>query len=90
MYCTCVVRSILEYNSIIWNPTTEHLINKIGNIQNRFLRFMALKINTPTTGISTPMTARGVNGLAKRRLFNDISFIHKLLNNNVDCPGFTG
>jgi len=45
---------------------------------------MALKTNTPTTG--TPITTHDLNSLAKRRLFNDISFIHKLFKNNVDCP----
>jgi len=79
MWRTCVL-------FLIRNPTTEHWINKIEDIQNQFLRFMALKTNTPTTSIITPITTHGFDSLAKPQLFNDISFIHKSFNDDVDCP----
>jgi hypothetical protein len=37
LYCA-FVRSILNYNSIIWSPCTSGLIHSLEVIQNRFLR----------------------------------------------------
>jgi len=42
-----LVRSILEYNSIIWSPSVNTHIQCLKGIQNRFLRFLSYKRNTP-------------------------------------------
>jgi hypothetical protein len=44
---------------------------------------LEFKTIIPTTKNNT---ISGLNTLAKRREFNDISLIHKLLNNNINFP----
>lgn len=40
-----LVRSILEYGSTIWNPYSKTDIDIIERVQNRFLKFVAFKLN---------------------------------------------
>lgn len=40
-----LVRSILEYGSTIWNPYSKTDIDIIEHVQNRFLKFVAFKLN---------------------------------------------
>lgn len=44
LYCA-LVRSIFDYNSIIWSPYTLVPIYSIEAIQNRFLRHISIKCN---------------------------------------------
>lgn len=42
-----LVRSTLEYGSIVWSPYTNSDINSIERVQNRFLKYMSFKLNIP-------------------------------------------
>jgi hypothetical protein len=38
--CMALVRSIMEYGAIIWNPCTKQEITKLQSIQRRGARFI--------------------------------------------------
>jgi len=42
-----LVRSSLEYNSVVWSPSSVVHIQSLEAIQNRFLRFISYKCNIP-------------------------------------------
>ncbi|XP_050531542.1 uncharacterized protein LOC126900110 [Daktulosphaira vitifoliae] len=84
LYCT-MVRPILEYGTIIWNSYQLNQINRLNNVQSYFLRYLSYKflMNCSTKEIAMRL---GLHSLSSRRKFNDASFIHKILNNNINCP----
>lgn len=85
LYCS-LVRSILEYCSVVWNPFTDNWVNKLESIQNRSLKFVAPKLRLPIDNFSNVAKQCGLNSLSNRRLFNDVNYIYKLINNKIDCP----
>lgn len=86
LFITSLVRSILEYCPVVWNPFTGNWINKLESIQNRFLKFLAPKLRLPINNISSFAKQCGLDPLSKRRLYNDVNYIYKLINNQIDCP----
>jgi hypothetical protein len=85
LYCS-LIRSLVEYGSIIWNPYQTGHITKIEKIQKRFLimmRYKLKKIDTPTKTLANELN---LQSLENRRFNNDIIFLYKLLNNLIDCP----
>jgi len=44
LYCS-LIRSLLEYESVLWNTNQSGLVNKLEKIQKHFLRFYAFKTN---------------------------------------------
>lgn len=40
--CTSLVRPILEYNTLVWNPHLTCQNNKIENVQRKFVRYMCV------------------------------------------------
>lgn len=88
LYCA-LVRSIFDYNSIIWSPYTLGPIYSIEAIQNRFLRLISIKCNIkrlPHTSYEPLLLYLNIDTLQNRRIKNDISFIFKLLNGYIYCP----
>jgi len=88
LYCA-LVRSIFDYNSIIWSPYTLGPIYSIEAIQNRFLRIISIKCNIkrlPHTSYEPLLLYLNIDTLQNRRIKNDISFIFKLLNGYIYCP----
>lgn len=53
VYCS-LVRSILEYGSIICSPHNIGLITTLEKVQNKFLHFLAFKCNLPRTPHTSP------------------------------------
>lgn len=85
-----LVRSKLEYGSIIWSPIYNQYISDIDKVQKKFLKFLSFK----SSGVYPP---RGCNyadllctfdfvSLEKRRNQAAVLFLHKLLNCRIDCP----
>lgn len=78
-----LVRSILEYNSIIWSPSTNTHIQSLEGIQNRFLRFVSYKCNIPRqrhTPYKPLLDTLNMNSLEIRRNIIDLKFLYKVLN----------
>lgn len=88
LYCS-FVRSKLEYGSIIWNPY--YLVHKtaLEGVQRKFLKFLAFKATGayPERGINHNILLNNYNmeSLEMRRYCCLITFLYKLLHNQIDC-----
>jgi len=82
-----LLRSILEYCSILWNSYQLVRINKIERVQNKFLRYINMKI--PNNCIITdhyyePLRRLvNINSLSSRRLYFDVIFIYNILHGTI-------
>jgi hypothetical protein len=87
LYCS-IVRSVLEYASVVWSPTYLVYIHNIERIQNTFLRTCAWKLgyggDDYTYGIIRDMLA--LDSLETKRSRNDLIFLFRLFNGFVDSP----
>lgn len=81
-----LVRSNLEYASVIWNPHTQCQKQKIERIQHKFLHFVARTCFPLTNDVSyQEMESRlNLDTLALRRTFADVKFTTKSFNNLID------
>jgi hypothetical protein len=80
LYCS-LVRSILEYCSVVWNPFSGNWVNKFETIQNRLLKLLASKLGLPINDLCSVAKQCGLDPL-----FNYVNFIYKLINSHIDCP----
>ena len=86
---TSLVRSKLEYNTLIWSPYLNFQIQSLDNIQNRFLRFMAFKCNlTHMQNYPYQLLLHffNIDSLSKRRKTYDMTFLFKLVNGFINRP----
>jgi hypothetical protein len=81
-----LVRSILDYGSIIWSPHQDYLIIKLERLQNRFLRMLAFKTNKVDQTLKSLAIEFNIEILEFRRQFNDLRWLYNLLNSKIDCP----
>ena len=77
-----LVRHVLIYNCVIWNPYNKSLIVTIKKILNKFVRYISFKTNNhlPTFSSLPKCT------LECRRSVSVFKFFYDILNNNIDCP----
>lgn len=85
LYCA-LVRPILEYGCIVWDPHTTSNINQIQWVQNKFSWFAGyvLKIPCLLYDYSSVANVLGLSSLAERRRIAGIIFIEGLLNGKID------
>lgn len=83
-----LVRSQLEYCSIIWRPHYSTHMLRIERLQKRFLWHLA-----NSTGVATKIRSYQdrlkhfrIMSLTKRRILLDLVFSYKILRNEIDCP----
>ena len=85
----CYVRSKLEYGSIVWSPFYNEYISKLEQIQRKFLKFLALKLDGvfPQQGTeqSALLSRFDIPSLEFRRKYSSLRFLFKLCNNQIDC-----
>ena len=83
------VKSILIYNSIIWNSITKANSYQIEKVQNNYLRFLSYKIGKPlkyTDHNYQPLLDKfKIKTLKYSRETHDLLFLHKLVNNYIPC-----
>lgn len=90
MLFNSLVRSILEYGSIIWNPSYTIHIDRIEKINKAFTRHLAFV----TSGVSNRCNYRqrlehfNIVRLKYRRIMLEVIVLHKILNNNLHCKAF--
>uniref|UniRef100_A0A8D8YXG9 Uncharacterized protein n=1 Tax=Cacopsylla melanoneura TaxID=428564 RepID=A0A8D8YXG9_9HEMI len=91
---TALVRSKLEYASVIWAPTSKFLSKKIEQVQARFVRALFFKMFGfypcyPEAISYTQLREQlCIESLEARRDKAKLLFIYNIINNNITCPGF--
>lgn len=78
-----LVRSQLEYCTIVWSPFYKIYINRIEKIQRFFTRFVFRKFNIPYIGYNRRLSILGMDSLAFRRLITDGVYLYKLMTGMV-------
>ena len=83
--------SKLEYASIIWDPNRADLVKKIEKVQNRFLRYLCLKVDHVSPMYISNKYLRNrfnITELEKRRKVACVSYLYKSLNYLENNPLF--
>ena len=85
-----LVRSKLEYGSLIWYPYYDIYKNSLERVQRRFLKFLAFKLDGtyPERGCNHANLLSRFNllSLEHRRITASLIFLFKLLHNLIDSP----
>ena len=75
LYCT-LVRSQVEYGSVVWSPYTARNIDKLEHIQRRRTKFILGKRNFT---YDERLKCLNLLSLEKRRYIFDVTFLYKAL-----------
>lgn len=83
-----LVRSIVEYCSVVWNPGYQVHADRLERVQKRFLYHLSFMQNKckALQSYESRLKHYNVMSLQKRREMADIIMLYKLLNGMVDCP----
>ena len=81
-----LVRSHLEFGSMVWSPNYALYINQLENVQYKFLKLTCNKLNLTIDRDSYHFqsTYLGVSLCEIRRSVADLMFLYDLLNGNID------
>ena len=79
LYCS-LVRSNLEYCSVVWSPYTKRNIDKLERVQRRATRFILKSDDS----YDIRLKKLNLMSLEKRRSLADVTFLYKILNGNFD------
>ena len=87
LYCS-LVRPIIEYGAIVWDPHTADNACQVERVQRRFLRFTSflLGIKSPPHDYSPVAIQLNLASLAERRRIMGSKFLNGLLDGRVDSP----
>jgi hypothetical protein len=82
-----LVRSILEYGSVIWRPHYATHSLRLERVQKRFLRHLVYSAGMTGRHIEYETRLKRFNmvKLYKRREMLELLFLFKLLHNKIDC-----
>ena len=83
-----LVRPLVEYNTIVWSPSTACTINMLEGIQRKFLKYIHLK-NTgsyPVRGYPNHLLLEEFQlyALERRRTYFEVVFILKVATGKID------
>ena len=84
-----LVRSVLEYASVIWCPYYQNHIYTVERIQNRFVKYLYFKETGRYDRLvpTQQLTVRyNLLSLEKRRSLNMLLYLHKILHNQINDP----
>lgn len=83
-----LVRSVLEFNTIIWSPYYRVHIERLEGVQRRFLRVLCYRHGYHRTvrGYENRMTRFKIQSLEVRRKYFDLVYLYKIIHSHIDCP----
>ncbi|CAH2094536.1 unnamed protein product [Euphydryas editha] len=83
-----LVRSCLEYGSVVWRPHFSTHSLRIERIQKRFVRHLASSIGNSNRNFSYKRALEGfkLTSLESRRIISDLVFLFKLFNSTIYSP----
>ena len=86
-----LVRSQLEFCFQIWNPSARVHVHKLERVQRKYLKYICCKTRTMYHDYSYESLCDCFNlkTLQSRRSISDLTFLNKLLNNNIDSNYLT-
>ena len=79
LYCS-LVRSNLDYCLVVWSPYRKRNIDKLERVQRRVTKLIS-KSNHP---YDIRLKKLNLMSLEKRRLLTDVTFLHEVLNGNIN------
>ena len=88
LFCS-LVRSVLEYGSIIWNPGYQVHCDRFERVQKSFSRLALVRYGFDYRELPAyPVRCKllGLESLSNRRQIASIAFIHDILTSRIDCP----
>ena len=80
-----LVRPIVEYSSIIWDPQTASYTHKLEMVQRRYARFVLGDYRT-TSSVTAMISQLQWTTLQERRAQAKAVMMYKIVNNLVDVP----
>lgn len=85
-----LVRSVLEYASVVWSPYTGIWTSRIEAVQSRFIRYALRFLPWRDPATLPPYQNRcrllGMDTLQRRRQLERVLFVQKLLIGSIDAP----
>lgn len=82
-----LIRSSLEYCSVIWSPRYEVHIKRVESVQKRFLWHLAFqhKMAKKLPSYNDRLSHYKIQNLQQRRQLLDQYFLHKIIHASFDC-----
>ncbi|KAL1446910.1 hypothetical protein WDU94_009871 [Cyamophila willieti] len=71
-----LIRSLIEYGCVVWSPYYAVHIDSLERVQKKYCRYFSYRY---------PLHSLTLSSLAERRESADVSFLHKLIDGQVDC-----
>lgn len=81
---TAFVGSILNFASVVWNPSYAVYIDRIESLQKKFVRFLAHKFNLPYCSYAQRCLVFGITSLRSQRDVADMMFLYRLVRGLID------
>lgn len=83
-----LIRSNLEYATILWNADVKYLTEKVERVQKKFLKYFCYKFHDSYSSDNYEELCNKYNipPLCSRRSYLELSFLYKIYNSNYDTP----
>ena len=73
-----LIRPILEYGALVWDPYTHILIDKLESIQRRAVMFIMMNDYSRFSSVTGMMSELGIESLTLRRKIARLTNFHKV------------
>lgn len=79
-----LVRSLLEYGSVKWNPFNKVYTYKVESVQKKFTRLLYYKTGIPKADYENRLAFLNMYKLSSRRMCIDETCLFKIINGHID------
>ena len=80
-----LVRSILEYSSVVWDPHTAVEVNRLEMVQRRYAHYVCNDYGC-TSSVTSMLKNIGWEQLEERRAKSRVTMLYRIVNDLVDIP----